>query len=417
MYSKELAELGFVVFRRQNDAGGIKPHLFIRFKSEEGRLLTFAIDTTRVPASQNPPDAYLITHAHSDHYGKSAMLSNAAWCSDETARALEIRYEKKYAGNTFQTGDSFSVCGVKIQTFDVCHTPGSSAFYWENELGNSILVTGDVKDAQFLPKCDILLTEASYGDPADLSCYFEDDIDGLHHAVLSHIGERRIAFGAYEFGKSQKTVSILREMGYNGPIAMNGKTLSLTENFVQNAGELIEINHESFYSARFFSETRISVSIENKAAATVAGAAGAAGTGSIAAAGTAVTDAANNSAEFAAAAATAAAVNAAGKAECNICIVPISDLPSFGADTQKYVLTCRRDYPFENIRLSDHLDVNGLTKMVKDISPQIAIIYHPDKSSRTDKFARHLEKNGFKAFSINQIQNIVGNEKKNKSVD
>lgn len=349
MYSKELAELGFVVYRRQNSTGGMKPHLFVRFKSKDGRLLTFAIDTTRLSASQNPPDAYLITHAHSDHYGKSAMLSDKAWCSEETAHALEIRYDKTYNGQTFKIGETVDICGVPVQTFDVFHTPGSSAFYWENELGNSIMVTGDVKDARLLPKCDILLTEASYGDPTDSSCYFKDDISAFHHAVLSHVGKRKIVFGAYEFGKSQKAVSLIREMGYNGPIAMNEKTLSLTEKFVSNAGEL-----------------NISSPLIETGEA---------------------------------------------EADCSISILPVHDLSSLSSDFQKYVLTCRPDYPFESIRLSDHLDVDGLTQMIQDINPQVTIIYHPNKSSRTDRFSNHLKKKGYKAFSINQIQNIVKNEK------
>lgn len=390
VYSKELADLGFVVFRRQNEAGGIKPHLFVRFKSKDGRLLTFAIDTTRFSSKCSQPDAYLITHAHSDHYGKSAMLSPQSWCSEETAHALEIRYDKKYKGNTFKTGDTTDICGVAVQTFDVFHTPGSAAFYWENESGHSILVTGDVKDARFLPKCDVLLTEASYGDPADLSCYFKDDFEGLHHAVLSHIGERRIAFGAYEFGKSQKAVSLLREMGYNGPIAMNGKTLSLTESFVQNAGDLIHLETADFYSsysASVFSQTR--VASQNG------------------------TESFESSLTFSLQTSSSVRIGTASDAtDCRICIVPIHELSSLNPETQKYVLTCRHDYPFENIRLSDHLDVGGLTQMVRDISPQITVIYHPDKSPRTDRFAGHLEMNGFKAFSINQIQNIAGNEKK-----
>jgi Predicted exonuclease of the beta-lactamase fold involved in RNA processing len=341
VYSKELADLGIVVFRRQNESGGLKPHLFIRFKSESGKLLTFAVDTTRTAASKNQPDAYLVTHAHSDHYGKSAMLSENAYCSEETARALEIRYEKVYKGKTFRTGSKTDICGVEVQTFDVYHAPGSAAFYWKNELGTRILVTGDVKDAKDLPECDVLFTEASYGDPEDLGCYFKDDVSGLHDAVLSHIGERKIAFGAYEFGKSQKAVSIIREMGYNGPIAMNCKTLSLTQHFVQNAGELVSIEESS----------------------------------------------------------------------TSICIVPIHELSGMDFSVQKYVLTCRSDYPFQNIRLSDHLDVNGLTQMVKDLNPEITVIYHPNKSSRTDRFAKHLEKNGYKAYSVNQIRNIIGNGK------
>ena len=340
MYSKELADLGLVVFRRQNETGGMKPHIFIRFSSG-GRPATFAVDTTRLPSKKTQPDAYLITHAHSDHYGKSAMLSEKSWCSEETARALEIRYEKDYLGNTFKTGETIDICGVSVRTFDVCHAPGSSAFYWENDLGTRILVTGDVKDFSSLPACDVLFTEASYGDPNDLSCFFKDDVAGLQEAVLSHIGTRPIAFGAYEFGKSQKAVCLLREMGYTGPIAMNCKTLTLTQNFVQNAGELVTMEHSC----------------------------------------------------------------------TNISIVPIQDLFGLDLTVQKYVLTCRSDSPFQNIRLSDHLDVNGLTQMVKTLNPEVTVVYHPNKSPRTDRFAKHLEKSGYKAFSINQIQNILSEQK------
>jgi len=398
VYSKELAELGFVVFRHQNDTGGVKPHLFVRFKSKDGRLLTFAVDTTRVPLTQNPPDAYFITHAHSDHYGKSAMLSESAWCSEETAKALEIRYGKSYKGNTFQMGDKISVCGVDVWTFDVYHTPGSSAFYWENERRNSILVTGDVKDARSLPKCDVLLTEASYGDPADLSCYFKDDIDGLRHVVLSHAGKRRVAFGAYEFGKSQKAVSIIREMGYNGPIAMNGKTLSLTENFVPNAGVLIELDADTYsepFGSVSYSHTYLQTQMTAKA-------------------GGELVKTQTCSFSSVSSAERSVSKSVSNKNNCGICIVPVNELSSFPSDTKKYVLTCRPDYPFEIIRLSDHLDVNGLLQMVKDISPKVTVVYHPDKNPRTDRFAAHLEKNGFKAFSINQVQNIVGNGKQIK---
>ncbi|MCL2550110.1 MAG: hypothetical protein FWE78_04180 [Methanimicrococcus sp.] len=248
-------------------------------------------------------------------------------------------------------------------------------------------MTGDVKDARSLPKCDILLTEASYGDPADSNCYFKDDIDGLRHVVLSHIGERRIAFGAYEFGKSQKAVSILRDMGYNGPIAMNGKTLSLTENFVPNAGELIELDAGSYAEpfgsvscSQSYLQTQISAEAGGEFIKT-------------------------QTCSF-----SSVEMSISKKEHCGICIVPVNELSSFGSDTRKYVLTCRPDYPFEIIRLSDHLDVNGLLQMVKDISPKVTVVYHPDKSPRTDKFAGHLEKNGFKAFSINQIRNIIGKE-------
>ncbi|MDR2943555.1 MAG: MBL fold metallo-hydrolase [Methanosarcinales archaeon] len=391
MYSEELKDLGFVIFR-QKSGKGIKPHVFVRFKSNEGKLLTFSVDTTRTASTQPQPDAYLITHAHSDHHGKSAMLSEKSWCSQETAKALEIRYEKEYKGSVFELGKTIEICGVRVQTFDVGHTPGSTAFFWENELGTKILITGDVKNPSLLPKCDVLLTEASYGDPNDPNCHFKDDIKSMRQIILSHQEEQNIALGAYEFGKSQKAVSLLREMGYAGPIAMNEKALSLTKNFVQNAGELVELGGGSYTGqirAVSRSQTELAARID----------------GNRAAAQTRIYSYSYTE------------VSAASKSgSCGISIVPISELASFGPETRKYVLTCRSDYPFENIRISDHLDVDGLTQMVKDLSPKVTVVYHPDKSPRTDRFAEHLEKSGFKAYSINRIQNIADDVKINNAV-
>ena len=55
--------------RRINSRGGCAPHLSISFDSH-----IFSIDTSRAPKAAVQPDAYLITHAHSDHYGKSAIM-------------------------------------------------------------------------------------------------------------------------------------------------------------------------------------------------------------------------------------------------------------------------------------------------------------------------------------------------------
>ncbi|HNR58582.1 MAG TPA: hypothetical protein PKJ51_09010, partial [Methanothrix sp.] len=82
-------DLGITPFRRRVSSGRPAPHLSLRFDSH-----LFSIDTSRSPKGSLQPDAYLITHAHSDHYGKSAMISPEAVASRETARALEIRHER-----------------------------------------------------------------------------------------------------------------------------------------------------------------------------------------------------------------------------------------------------------------------------------------------------------------------------------
>ncbi|MDD5473913.1 MAG: MBL fold metallo-hydrolase [Candidatus Methanoperedens sp.] len=230
---KPLFDLGVLPIRHRTNRG-FKPHVSLVFNA--GKRLTFSVDTTNSRSQQ--PDAYLITHAHSDHHGKSAMLSEKAVCSEETARALEILYGREYAGRTFRVGETVNICGVDVKTYPTHHTIGSCAFYWENDVGTRILVTGDVKEAKDLPKCDCLVTEANYGDPDDPKCHFRDDINAFNEAVES-CGD--IAFGAYAFGKAQRAVRLLRESGYSGEIGMEPMSRALTEGLMANAGALVNL--------------------------------------------------------------------------------------------------------------------------------------------------------------------------------
>ncbi len=226
-------DFGVEPIRRINSQGGYAPHLSLRFDSH-----LFSIDTSRTPKSGVQPDAYLITHAHSDHYGKSAMLSPMAVASVETARALEIRYNREFKGRTFKVGDSIIIGGVRVDTHPTGHTIGSSAFSWITETGSKVLVTGDVKDFRALPKCDYLISEANYGDPYDLNCIFDDDLSGFSEAL-----ESGASFGAYAFGKAQRAVALMRAMGYNDEIGMDPQSLLLTRELMKDsAGPLTKVN-------------------------------------------------------------------------------------------------------------------------------------------------------------------------------
>ncbi len=334
---QELVDLGVMIFREKNSRGSFKPHISVKFRSAEGKLVTFSVDTTRTPAKYQQPDAYLITHAHSDHHGKSAMLSESAVCSEKTALALEIRHDRKYAGRTFKVGETIDIKGVKVRTFPNFHTVGSTSFMWENELGTKILVTGDVKDASMLPECDVLITEANYGDPGDATCYFDDDLSGFECAFRD---DPSIAFGAYAFGKAQRAVELLRGFGYDGIIEMDEQSLSLTRTLLEDAGELTHLG-----------------------------------------------------------------------GSCGDCIsvVPPWDLDKLPDHISKYVMTGRSDYRYPAIQISDHLDARGLESMVKDIAPEITVVYHP-KGHRPARFAKHLGAIGFNALSIDKISNVLSNE-------
>lgn len=324
---KAIEKLGVTPTRRMNSRGGLAPHLSLQFGSH-----LFSIDTSRSPKKCLQPDSYLITHAHSDHYGKSAMLSPCGIASEETARALEIRYQRKYMGRTFSVGESIFVGDQKVETYPTGHTIGSNAFYWENEVGTRILVTGDVKNYDFLPKCDLLITEANYGDPFDPDCRFDDDIVGFGDAVDSGA-----TFGAYAFGKAQRAVALIRAMGYEDEICMDEQSLALTEELMPSFGPLSAVDN---------------------------------------------------------------GLDANGT---EIKVVTPRNLYQVKSK-RKYVLSGRRDLPFPQIMLSDHLDFRGLIKMVERVSPEATLVYHPE-GSRANKLASHLREKGMISISVSEIEN------------
>jgi putative mRNA 3-end processing factor len=236
--TKTLADLGFTPVRHRTSGGNFKPHFSLAFGSG-GECKTFGVDTTR--NGRKDDQYFLITHAHTDHFGKSAMLSDRAIASDKTAVTLEMRHDQHYKGRTFRVGETIDVDGVQVRTYHTRHSIGATAFFWENDRGVKVLVTGDVKDFSGLPKCDLLVTEATYGDPRDMNCIFKDDFDSFE-AALTH---KRVGFGAYAFGKAQRAVSMAREFGFDDTIAMDRNSLILTRLLIgDDAGDIVALNGE-----------------------------------------------------------------------------------------------------------------------------------------------------------------------------
>lgn len=230
-----LRQLGIEAFRVRTGKG-IKPHIALCFNQHH----IFAVDTTAFPRTHQP-DCYLITHAHSDHYGKSAMKSPLSIATPETAAALELLHEQEFKGRTISHRVGICAGEVEITAYPTHHTIGSAAYYWETENGVRILVTGDVKNYESLPRCDLLVTEANYGNPWDEACYFEDELEHFYEAASA--GD--VLFGAYAYGKAQRAVEMLRDNGFMDAIAMTPRCLKLTQALLPDAGELVEISEEA----------------------------------------------------------------------------------------------------------------------------------------------------------------------------
>ncbi len=168
-----------------------KPHFSIRVDN-----LDFHIDST-------PGTGFnLITHAHSDHYGQRNVENPRAIASDETAKILEVVSEKSFLGVRFKIGETIKVGDLKIKTFPTFHIYGASAFYFPKL---DLLITGDVKSWKKLPKCKVLITEATYSHPSNV---FEDEIE-----LLLEKAEEGHCLGAYPIGKAQRVARILSNDG------------------------------------------------------------------------------------------------------------------------------------------------------------------------------------------------------------
>ncbi|MCS7130425.1 MAG: MBL fold metallo-hydrolase [Archaeoglobaceae archaeon] len=188
MNSIEIAErFGFLAYRKKSC-----PHLSLRIKG-----IDLHIDSKPIEGFN------LITHAHSDHYGQRNLNNQRAFASVETAKILKAITGKDFEGKTFRIGDSFRLGELKVETYPTKHIHGATAFYIRDA---DLLITGDVKQWRELPKCRVLITEATYGHP---SFVFEDEIEKL----LS-VAEKKVCLGAYPVGKAQRIAEILGKEGY-----------------------------------------------------------------------------------------------------------------------------------------------------------------------------------------------------------
>ncbi len=215
---EELQSFDFYPFRRRWGSG-FRPHFSFKYRS-----VVWHVDSSRGTAGE----VNLITHAHTDHYGQRNAKNPFALASEETATILEVCCGG-FSGRIFRVGETVRIrkneTKVKVKTYPTHHMHGSAAFM----LGD-VLITGDVKDYRDLPKCRVLVTEATYGSPEFV---FEDEIDKL-------LSVDRAALGAYPIGKSQKVAQILIDAGKN--VSVEGKAEAICRRLgidVCDSGEVV----------------------------------------------------------------------------------------------------------------------------------------------------------------------------------
>jgi putative mRNA 3-end processing factor len=180
----------------------------------------FYIDPVR------PVARAVITHGHSDHAraGHGVVLA-----TPETLDIMECRYGVDFAHtrHALPYGEAAERDGVEVTLVPAVHVLGSAqaVVRWK---GITMVASGDYKRARdptcppFEPvKCDVFITEATFGLPVFQFPAAEEEIDKLLHSV-AQFPERTHMVGAYALGKAQRVTALLRERGWDGPIYMHG---------------------------------------------------------------------------------------------------------------------------------------------------------------------------------------------------
>lgn len=194
-----------------------------------------------------PQARAIITHGHADHArsGHGAVLA-----TPDTIAIMKTRYGEDCAG-TFQAlefGVPLQVDDVQITFFPAGHILGSAQVLLEHK-GQRIVVTGDYKtrpDRTAQPfelvKCDLLVTEATFGLPVFQHPDPLDEIQRLLRVAAAH-PERAYVIGCYALGKAQRVISLLREAGHERPIYLHGAMIRLCALYEERGIALGELRH------------------------------------------------------------------------------------------------------------------------------------------------------------------------------
>ncbi|WP_066808199.1 ligase-associated DNA damage response exonuclease [Sphingomonas asaccharolytica] len=184
----------------------------------------------------------LVTHGHADH---ARGGHEAVWATPETLAIMEARYGPQ-AGHAVHYGEPRDMGGVEVEFVPAGHVLGSAQIVLRYR-GETIVVSGDYKRrpdptcARFEPvKCDVFVTEATFGLPVFRHPETHDEIDKLLAASRAN-PDRCVLVGAYALGKAQRVIRELRDMGYDDPIYIHGALQRLCDLYVELGVDLGEL--------------------------------------------------------------------------------------------------------------------------------------------------------------------------------
>jgi putative mRNA 3-end processing factor len=168
--------------------------------------------------------------------------------TQETLDLMRLRYGPNFAATTqaVKPGETLTLSGATVTFHPAGHVLGSAQVAVECK-GLKIVASGDYKDAADptcapfeLQRCDVFITEATFGLPVFRHGDAQGEVDKLLHSVKV-FPERAHLVGAYSLGKAQRVMALIRKGGYDKPIYLHGALESITRYYQSRGIDLGDI--------------------------------------------------------------------------------------------------------------------------------------------------------------------------------
>ncbi|MFA7305565.1 MAG: ligase-associated DNA damage response exonuclease [Hyphomicrobium sp.] len=202
-------------------------------------------------------DRAIITHGHSDHAraGHGAVLATR-----ETIEIMKVRYGETCAGSlqALALGEPIAINGVSVRLAPAGHILGSAQVVLE-WAGKRAVISGDYKRAvdptctpfELVP-CDVFVTEATFALPVFRHEKAAHEVEKLLGSMAAE-PDRTHLIGAYNLGKCQRMIRVIRDAGYDAPIYLHGAVIALTELYQKLGVDLDDVRPATTEDAKEFS--------------------------------------------------------------------------------------------------------------------------------------------------------------------
>ncbi|WP_378947443.1 ligase-associated DNA damage response exonuclease [Paracoccus sp. R86501] len=191
-----------------------------------------------------PVPRALITHGHGDH---ARAGHGAVMATRQTLEIMAIRYGADFTESRQIADGQIRVGDTTVSFHPAGHILGSAQIAVQPDKGPKIVVSGDYCRrpnpvcAPYEPvPCDIFVTEATFGLPVFRHPDPLQEMARLR-ASMAEFPERQHLIGAYALGKAQRVISLARQAGIDGPIAIHGALQRLCDYHVEQGIDLGEL--------------------------------------------------------------------------------------------------------------------------------------------------------------------------------